>query len=233
MVMMNVMIKLIPLTRVMESDEGFKMNAGRRPAQTRARESRRLSSTNPSTPRGAVGRRAPTLALADRAAERDRLLHIFAAALGTAQFALPLGRQDQLFKAVSAIGARVLENRHRTLPLGKLLRDIAGDAIRIHVARCYDLVIDQDQWVRQVTIRRRLQCGLELLLNLGQRGIKVLYRGLIPIDAREKALNEACGLLRRPTWPSTPCTDFVPAMPQYNDLNLLANCLLHHPLLIR
>ena len=97
----------------------------------------------------------------------------------------------------------------------------------------YDLVIHQDQWVRQITIRRCLQYRLELLLNFRQRGIKVRHGSLIPINAREIALDEACGLLRRPTWPSTPRTDFVPTMSQHNNLNLLANCLLHNPLLVR
>ena len=101
------------------------------------------------------------------------------------------------------------------------------------MACSYDLIIDQDQRVRQITIRRGLQHSLELLLNLKLSGIKVRYRGPIPINAREVALNKACGLLRRPTWPSTLFTDFVPAVSQYDDLNLLANYLLHNPLLIR
>jgi hypothetical protein len=114
----------------------------------------------------------------------------------------------------------------------KLLRDIGGDAIGIHMTGRYDLVIDQDQRMRKISIRRRLQNGLELCLNLGQRSVIVRYCGLVPIDAREKALDKACGLLRRPTWPSTPCTDFVPAVSQHDDLNLLANSLLHNTLLV-
>ena len=113
------------------------------------------------------------------------------------------------------------------------MRDIGGEAIRVHVTRCDNLVIDQNQRVRQIAIRRRLQHGLELLLNFGLRGIKVCYRSLLPIYARKVGLNKACGLLRRPTRPSTLFTDFVPAVSQYDDLNLLCYCLLHNPLLIR
>ena len=36
-------------------------------------------------------------------------------------------------------------------------------------------------------------------------------------------LGPACGLLRRPTRPSTPCADFISAVSQHDDLNLFTD----------
>jgi hypothetical protein len=85
----------------------------------------------------------------------------------------------------------------------------------------YELVIDQDKRMGQEPLAGNVQHLAELLLYCGQRGIIIRHANLIPIDAREKGLGLTCGLLRRPSRPSTPHAYFVPAMPEDDDLDLL------------
>jgi len=84
----------------------------------------------------------------------------------------------------------------------------------------HELVIDQDERVRQVSFAGSIQNLAILLLDLWQGGVIVRYIDTFAINACEKNFCLSCGLLRRPSRPSTSHAYFVLAMPEDDDLYL-------------
>ena len=84
----------------------------------------------------------------------------------------------------------------------------------------HQLVIDENQRVRQVPFSSQVQHLAKLLLHGRQCGVMVRNLDSIAIDAREKSPCLPRGLLRRPSRPSTSHAYFVLAMPEDDDLYL-------------
>ena len=84
----------------------------------------------------------------------------------------------------------------------------------------HELLINQDERVRQVPFASQIQDLAKLFLDRRHRSVIIGHVHLVAIHAREKGLCLSCGLLRRPSRPSTPCAYFVPAMPEDDDLYL-------------
>jgi hypothetical protein len=84
----------------------------------------------------------------------------------------------------------------------------------------HELVIDQDERVRQVSFAGSIQNLAKLLLDLWQGGVIVRYVDTFAINACKKNLGLPRGLLRRPSRPSTSHAYFVLAMPEDDDLYL-------------
>jgi hypothetical protein len=81
-------------------------------------------------------------------------------------------------------------------------------------------IVDQDERVRQVPFAGSVQYLAKPLLDLWPGGVIVRYIDTFAINACEVNLCLPCGLLRRPSRPSTSHAYFVLAMPEDDDLYL-------------
>jgi len=101
------------------------------------------------------------------------------------------------------------------------LADQSGKVVCVYVADHGDPVVDQHQRVRPVALGRFHENAREFRLDLWRCCIMVVYTNPVPEHPVQVHLNQACGLLRRPSGASALVTDFGSAMSQYSDLNLL------------
>jgi hypothetical protein len=84
----------------------------------------------------------------------------------------------------------------------------------------HELVIDQDKRVRQVPFKSSVQNLAKLFLDLWQGSVIVRYIDTFAINACEKDFCLPCGLLRRPSRPSTSHAHLILTVSEDDDLYL-------------